>query len=102
MTITISHYLTVSAVLLTIGILGVFLNRKSLITILMSIELILLAVNLNFIAFSAALHDLTGQIFTLFVLAVAAAESAIGLAVLVLFFRNKGSVAVEDADEMKG
>lgn len=102
MTITISHYLTVSAVLLTIGILGVFLNRKSLITILMSIELILLAVNLNFIAFSAALQDLTGQIFTLFVLAVAAAESAIGLAVLVLFFRNKGSVAVEDADEMKG
>jgi len=102
MSIGISHYLTVSAVLLIIGIMGVFLNRKSVITILMSIELILLAVNLNFIAFSAALHDLAGQIFALFVLTVAAAESAIGLAILVLFFRNRGSVAVEDASEMKG
>jgi len=102
MQIGISHYLTVSAILLVVGVMGVFLNRKSVITILMSIELILLAVNLNFVAFSAALHDLAGQIFALFVLTVAAAESAIGLAILVLFFRNKGSIAVEDADEMKG
>jgi len=102
MEVGISHYLTVSAILLTIGIFGVFLNRKSVITILMSIELILLAVNLNFIAFSAMLHDLVGQIFALFVLTVAAAESAIGLAILILFFRSRGSVAVEDANEMKG
>jgi len=102
MSVNIAHYLTIAAVLLTIGILGVFVNRRNMIAILMSIELILLAVNLNFVAFSAALHDLVGQIFALFVLTVAAAESAIGLAILVLFFRNKGSVAAEDANVMKG
>lgn len=102
MQITIAHYLIVSAILLTVGILGVFLNRRNIISILMSIELMLLAVNLNFVAFSAFLHDLAGQIFALFVLTVAAAELAIGLAILVLFFRNKGSIAAEDADMMKG
>ncbi|KAA6205567.1 MAG: NADH-quinone oxidoreductase subunit NuoK [Candidatus Tokpelaia sp.] len=102
MQINIAHYLTIAAILLTTGILGVFVNRRNVIAILMSIELILLAVNLNFVAFSAALHDLVGQIFALFVLTVAAAESAIGLAILVLFFRNKGSVAAEDANVMKG
>lgn len=102
MSIGIVHYLTVSAILLTVGILGVFLNRRNVIAVLMSIELILLAVNLNFIAFSAVLHDMAGQIFALFVLTVAAAESAIGLAILVLFFRSKSSVAAEDANVMKG
>jgi len=102
MSIDIAHYLTVAAVLLAIGVLGVFFNRRNIIAVLMSIELILLAVNLNFVAFSAVLHDLAGQVFALFVLTVAAAESAIGLAILVLFFRNKGSVAAEDAGMMKG
>jgi NADH-quinone oxidoreductase subunit K len=100
--IGLSHYLTVSAILLVIGVFGIFLNRKNVIVILMSIELILLAVNLNFIAFSAALGDLVGQVFALFVLTVAAAEAAIGLAILVAFFRNRGSIAVEDIDALKG
>jgi NADH-quinone oxidoreductase subunit K len=102
MTIGISHYITISAILFTLGVFGVFLNRKNVITILMSIELILLSVNLNFVAFSSQLHDLTGQIFALFVLTVAAAEAAIGLAILVVFFRNRGSIAVEDVNMMKG
>jgi len=102
MHVDIAHYLTVSAIMFTIGIFGIFLNRKNVIIILMSIELILLAVNLNFVAFSAMLHDLTGQIFTLFVLTVAAAEAAIGLAILVVFYRNRGSIAVEDVNMMKG
>jgi NADH-quinone oxidoreductase subunit K len=100
--IGLSHYLTVSAILFVIGIFGIFLNRKNVIVILMSVELILLAVNLNFVAFSAALNDLVGQVFALFVLTVAAAEAAIGLAILVAFFRNRGSIAVEDIDTLKG
>ena len=102
MTITLGHYLTVAAILFTLGIFGIFLNRKNVIVILMSIELILLAVNINFVAFSAALGDLVGQVFALFVLTVAAAEAAIGLAILVVFFRNRGSIAVEDVNMMKG
>ena len=102
MTIGISHYLAVSAILFTLGVFGVFLNRKNVIVILMSVELILLAVNLNFVAFSAALHDLTGQIFALFVLTVAAAEAAIGLAILVVYFRNRGEIAVEDVNVLRG
>ncbi len=102
MTIGISHYLAVGAVLFTIGMLGIFLNRKNVIIILMSIELILLAVNLNFVAFAHHLGDLMGQVFALFVLTVAAAEAAIGLAILVAFFRNRGSIAVEDVNMMKG
>ena len=100
--IELSHYLTVAAILFVIGVFGIFLNRKNVIVILMSIELILLAVNLNFVAFSAALNDLVGQVFALFVLTVAAAEAAIGLAILVAFFRNRGSIAVEDIDSLKG
>lgn len=102
MEIGISHYLSVSAVLFSIGMLGIFLNRKNILIILMSIEIILLAVNLNFVAFSQHLNDLMGQVFALFVLTVAAAEAAIGLAILVVFFRNKGSIAVEDVNAMKG
>ena len=102
MTVGIAHYLTVSAILFTLGVFGIFLNRKNVIIILMSIELILLAVNINFVAFSAALGDLVGQVFALFVLTVAAAEAAIGLAILVVFFRNRGSIAVEDVNMMKG
>ncbi|WP_279098533.1 NADH-quinone oxidoreductase subunit NuoK [Bartonella apis] len=102
MHIEIAHYLTVSALLFTIGVFGIFLNRKNVIIILMSIELILLSVNLNFVAFSSVLHDLVGQIFALFVLTVAAAEAAIGLAILVVFYRNRGSIAVEDVNVMKG
>jgi NADH-quinone oxidoreductase subunit K len=100
--IGIMHYLIVSSLLFTIGICGIFLNRKNIITILMSIELILLAVNINFVAFSVRLGDLTGQIFAMFVLTVAAAEAAIGLAILVIYFRNRGSIAVEDVNMMKG
>jgi NADH-quinone oxidoreductase subunit K len=100
--IGLSHYLTVSAILFTLGIFGIFLNRKNVIIILMSIELMLLAVNINFIAFSAHLNDLVGQIFALFVLTVAAAEAAIGLAILVVYFRNRGSIVVEDINMMKG
>jgi NADH-quinone oxidoreductase subunit K len=102
MTIGLGHYLTVAAVLFTLGVFGIFLNRKNVIVILMAIELILLAVNLNLVAFSAFLNDLTGQIFALLVLTVAAAEAAIGLAILVVFYRNRGSIAVEDINMMKG
>lgn len=100
--IGIQHYLVLGALLFTIGVFGMFLNRKNVIVILMSIELMLLAVNINFVAFSAFLGDLTGQIFTMFILTVAAAEAAIGLAILVVFFRNKGTIAVEDISDMKG
>lgn len=98
----LGHYLAVSAVLLVLGVFGIFLNRKNIIVILMSIELILLAVNLNLVAFSAALNDLVGQVFAMFVLTVAAAEAAIGLAILVVYFRNRGSIQVEDVNLMKG
>jgi NADH-quinone oxidoreductase subunit K len=100
--IGIFHYLCVSSLLFTLGVCGIFLNRKNIITILMSIELILLAVNINFVAFSVHLGDLKGQIFAMFVLTVAAAEAAIGLAILVVYFRNRGSIAVEDVNLMKG
>lgn len=100
--IGLSHYLTVAAVLFTLGVFGIFLNRKNVIVILMSVELILLAVNLNLVAFSSHLDDVTGQVFALFILTVAAAEAAIGLAILVVFFRNRGSIAVEDINMMKG
>jgi NADH-quinone oxidoreductase subunit K len=102
MTIGLGHYLTVGAILFTLGILGIFINRKNVIVILMSMELILLSVNLNLVAFSSFLHDLVGQVFALLVLTVAAAEAAIGLAILVVFFRNRGSIAVEDINLMKG
>ncbi len=98
----LGHYLAVSAVLLVLGVFGIFLNRKNIIVILMSVELILLAVNLNLVAFSAALNDLVGQVFAMFVLTVAAAEAAIGLAILVVYFRNRGSIQVEDVNLMKG
>ena len=100
--IGLAHYLTVAAVLFTLGIFGIFLNRKNVIIILMSVELILLAVNINFVAFSAFLHDMVGQVFAMFVLTVAAAEAAIGLAILVCYFRNRGTIAVEDINLMKG
>ena len=100
--IEIQHFLILSSLLFLIGVFGIFLNRKNVIIILMSIELILLAVNINFVSFSYFLGDLTGQIFSLFVLTVAAAEAAIGLAILVCFFRNKGSIAVDDANVMNG
>ncbi|HEX3754602.1 MAG TPA: NADH-quinone oxidoreductase subunit NuoK [Rhizomicrobium sp.] len=102
MTIGLSNYLAVAAVLFTIGVVGIFLNRRNIIIILMSVELILLAVNLNFVAFSAFLGDLVGQVFALFVLTVAAAEAAIGLAILVVYFRNRGTIAVENVNLMKG
>ncbi|MGC9955166.1 MAG: NADH-quinone oxidoreductase subunit NuoK [Rhizomicrobium sp.] len=102
MTIGLGHYLAVAAALFTIGVFGIFLNRKNIIVILMSIELILLAVNINFIAFSSFLGDLVGQVFALFVLTVAAAEAAIGLAILVVFYRNRRTIAVEDVNLLKG
>jgi NADH-quinone oxidoreductase subunit K len=102
MTIGLGHYLSVAAILFTLGIFGIFLNRKNVIIILMSIELILLAVNINLVAFSAHLGDIVGQVYALFVLTVAAAEAAIGLAILVVYFRNSGSIAVEDINLMKG
>ena len=102
MHIGLANYLFVAAILFTIGVLGIFLNRKNVIIILMSIELILLSVNINFVAFSAYLGNMVGQIFALFVLTVAAAESAIGLAILVVYFRNRGSIAVETVNLMKG
>jgi NADH-quinone oxidoreductase subunit K len=102
MAIPIAHYLAVAAILFTLGIFGIFLNRKNVIIILMSIELMLLAINLNFVAFSAYLGDLAGQVFAMFVLTVAAAEAAIGLAILVVYFRNRGSIEVEDINLMKG
>ncbi len=98
----LGHYLTVAAILATLGVFGIFLNRKNVIIILMSIELILLAVNVNLVAFSTHLNDLVGQVFAMFVLTVAAAEAAIGLAILVVFFRNRGSIEVEDVNMMKG
>ena len=100
--IGLTHYLVVAAVLFTIGIAGIILNRKNIIIILMSVELILLAVNINLVAFSTQSGDLTGQIFAIFILTVAAAEAAIGLAILVTYFRNRGSIAVEDINMMKG
>ena len=100
--ITLEHYLTVAAMLFVIGIFGLFLNRKNVIILLMSIELMLLSVNINFVAFSSYMNDLVGQVFTLFVLTVAAAEAAIGLAILVSFFRIRGTIAVEDVNVMKG
>ena len=100
--IGLAHYLTVAAALFALGIFGIFLNRKNVIVILMSVELMLLAVNINLVAFSASLGDLVGQVFALFVLTVAAAEAAVGLAILVVYFRNRGSIAVEDINLMKG
>jgi NADH-quinone oxidoreductase subunit K len=102
MAVGLGHYLAVAAILFTLGVFGIFINRKNVIVILMSVELILLAVNLNLVAFSSFLNDLTGQIFALLVLTVAAAEAAIGLAILVVFYRNRGSIAVEDINMMKG
>ena len=100
--ISLTHYLTVSAILFVIGVLGIFLNRRNVILMLMAIELLLLAVNLNLVAFSAYLGDIKGQIFAMFVLTVAAAEAAIGLAILVIFFRRRGTIAVDAADSMRG
>lgn len=102
MQIGISHFLVVSAILFTMGVFGIFLNRRNVIIILMSIELMLLSVQVNLVTFSVYLHDLTGQVFSMFILTVAAAEAAIGLAILVAFFRNKGSIAVEDIHTLKG
>lgn len=102
MEIGLFHYLSLAAMLFTIGVFGIFLNRRNVIVILMSIELMLLAVNINFVAFSAFSGDLAGQVFTMFILTVAAAEAAIGLAILVVFFRNRGSIAVEDIASLKG
>jgi NADH-quinone oxidoreductase subunit K len=102
MAVSLAHYLTVSAILLTLGVLGIFLNRKNIIAILMCIELILLSVNLNLVAFSAQLGDLTGQVFAMLILTVAAAEAAIGLAILVIYFRNRGTIEVEDVSTLKG
>ena len=102
MEIGLTHYLTLAAILFTLGVFGIFLNRKNVIIILMSVELMLLAVNINFVAFSSFMHDMAGQGFLMFILTVAAAEAAIGLAILVVFFRNSGSIAVEDISTMKG
>jgi NADH-quinone oxidoreductase subunit K len=102
MAVPLAHYLTVAAILFTLGIFGIFLNRKNVIIILMSIELMLLAINLNLVAFSVYLGDLAGQVFAMFVLTVAAAEAAIGLAILVVYFRNRGSIEVEDINLMRG
>ncbi len=102
MAIGLEHYLTLSAILFTIGIFGIFLNRKNVIIILMSVELMLLSVNVNMVAFSHFLNDMVGQVFAMFILTVAAAEAAIGLAILVVFFRTRGSIAVEDVNVMKG
>ena len=102
MIIGLAHYLAVAAILFTIGVFGIFVNRKNIIVILMSIELILLAVNINFVAFSSYLHNVVGQIYAMFILTVAAAEAAVGLAILVTFFRNRGDIAVDDASVMKG
>ena len=100
--ISLTHYLVVAAILFTVGVFGIFVNRKNVIVILMSIELILLAVNINLVSFSVFLHDVVGQIYAMFVLTVAAAEAAVGLAILVTFFRNRGDIAVDDANVMKG
>ena len=100
--ISLGHYLTLGAIIFSLGTLGIFLNRKNVIVILMSVELILLAVNINLVSFSIYLQDITGQIFTMLILTVAAAEAAIGLAIIVSYYRNKGSIRVEEIDEMKG
>ncbi|WP_206928719.1 NADH-quinone oxidoreductase subunit NuoK [Roseococcus thiosulfatophilus] len=100
--IGLAHYLVVSAILFVLGVFGIFMNRKNVIVILMSVELILLSVNLNLVAFSAQLGDLTGQVFAMFILTVAAAEAAIGLAIVVIYFRNRGSIEVEDISTLKG
>jgi len=100
--IALGHYLILAAIIFTIGVIGIFLNRKNVIIILMSIELILLAVNINLVSFSIFTQDLTGQIFTMFILTVAAAEAAIGLAIIVVYYRNKGSIRVEDINSLKG
>jgi NADH-quinone oxidoreductase subunit K len=100
--IGLTHYLVVAAILFALGVLGIVVNRKNLIVMLMAIELILLAVNLNFVAFSAYLHDLVGQVFAMFVLTVAAGEAAIGLAILVIYFRGRGTISVDDVNRMKG
>ena len=100
--ISLPHYLAVAAALFTIGVFGIFVNRRNIIVIMMAIELILLAVNINLVAFSAYLHEVTGQVFAMFVLTVAAAEAAVGLAILVTFFRNRGDIAVDHANMMKG
>jgi len=100
--IGLAHYLTVGAILFVLGVLGIFLNRKNVIIILMAIELILLSVNINLVAFSAFLGDMVGQVFAMFVLTVAAAEAAIGLAILVIYFRNRGTIAVDDINQMRG
>lgn len=100
--IGLSHYLVVAAILFTLGVFGIFLNRKNVIVIMMSIELMLLAVNLNMVAFSSFLNDLVGQVFAMFILTVAAAEAAIGLAIVVIFFRNRGTIAVEEISQLKG
>ena len=102
MVIPLTHYLTLAAILFTIGVFGIFLNRKNVIVILMSIELILLAVNVNFVAFSVFMGDLAGQVFAMFILTVAAAEASIGLAIVVVYFRNRGSIEVDDINLMKG
>ena len=102
MTLTLAHYLILGAILFAIGIFGIFLNRKNVIIILMAIELILLAVNINLVAFSAALGDLVGQVFSMFVLTVAAGEAAIGLAILVIYYRGRGTIATDDVNRMKG
>ncbi|WP_046863349.1 NADH-quinone oxidoreductase subunit NuoK [Microvirga massiliensis] len=102
MLIGLGHYLTVAAILFTLGVFGIFLNRKNVIIILMSIELILLAVNINMVAFSTYMNDIVGQVFALLILTVAAAEAAIGLAILVVFFRNRGSISVKDVNLMRG
>ncbi|WP_119061793.1 NADH-quinone oxidoreductase subunit NuoK [Dichotomicrobium thermohalophilum] len=102
MEIGLAHYLTVASILFTLGVFGIFINRKNVIVILMSIELMLLAVNINLVAFSAFLNDLVGQIFTLFVLTVAAAEAAIGLAIVVVYYRNRGTIAVDEINVLKG
>ena len=100
--IGIGHYVVVSSILFVLGVLGIFLNRKNVIVILMSVELILLAVNINFVAFSTYLNDIVGQVFARFVLTVAAGEAAIGLAILVIYFRDRGTIAVDDVNQMKG
>jgi NADH-quinone oxidoreductase subunit K len=102
MAVGLGHYLTVSAILFTLGVLGIFLNRKNIIVILMSVELILLSVSLNLVAFSSQLGDLTGQVFAMLILTVAAAEAAIGLAIVVIYFRNRGTIEVEDVSTLKG
>ena len=100
--IGLGHYLTLGAIIFTIGLVGIFLNRKNIIIILMIIELILLAVNINLVSFSIFINDLTGQIFALFILTVAAAEAAIGLAIIVVYYRNSGTIRVEEIDNLKG